>query len=183
MAKKTFTDIASGFATMAALNSNFDDLESVLQNQVLYRNNPTGEPNTMQNHLDMNGYNLLNIGSGTTGLGSASLTQAVTWGTQFDGTGTHSLTTSYIYKNTEVSASSSVTACVSLSLESTGGWASGQWIGLIQKGSGKIKIVPDVGVTLRYSDTVRSRKQYSRIVLFYRGSDVWYMDGDVETTV
>lgn len=182
MAKKTFTDITSGFSTVTALNQNWDDLESVLQNQVLYRNNPTGEPNTMQGHLDMNGYNILNAGAGTTGLASASMTQAISWGTQYDGTGTHSLSTGAVYRNTEVSASSSVTACCSLSLESTGGWSSGQWIGLIQKGSGQIKIVPDASVTLRYSDTVRSRKQYSRLLLLYRGSDVWYLDGDVETT-
>ena len=182
MAKKAFTTITSGFQVQSALTENFDDLESILQSQVLYRLNPSGEPNEMNQDLDMNGYNILNAGSGTTGLASASLTMAISWGAQRDGTGTHSLSLSDVYRITEISASA-VTAVVALSEESVGGWASGQKLSLLQKGSGKILVSPAGGVSIRSPETLRSSKQYSRIDLVYRGSDIWYLSGDLEESV
>jgi len=61
--KKTFTDISSGY-NLSAMNDNFSELSDELQNKVLYRDNPEGEPNTMQNDLDMGSNKLLNVADG-----------------------------------------------------------------------------------------------------------------------
>lgn len=60
MAKITITDILSGFASVAGLNANFNLIESEFNDSVLYRNNPEGEPNQMENSLDMNSNDILN---------------------------------------------------------------------------------------------------------------------------
>ena len=62
MAKITIDNITAGYASTASLNATFNTLEDHFNNQVLYRNNPSGEPNQMENNLDMNNYNLLNVG-------------------------------------------------------------------------------------------------------------------------
>lgn len=181
MAKITLSTISAGFGAESAMNVNMDSIESEFQNKVLYRNNPTGEANTMENNLDMNGYNILNLGNSTV-LASSTVTQAIMWGTQYDGTGSHSLSTGMVFRYTEISASSSVTAVAVIDTEANAGWASGSWIGLIQKGSGKIRVNAGAGVTLRTPETQRSNKQNSAIRVIYRGSDVWYLMGDLETT-
>lgn len=61
MAKITINSITSGFASNTLLNTNFSALTSELNNKVLYRNNPVGEPNSMMNDLDMNSNDILNI--------------------------------------------------------------------------------------------------------------------------
>ena len=63
MAKLTISDITSGYASTTALNATFNTIEDHFNNQVLYRKNPSGEPNQMENNLDMNNYNILNVGS------------------------------------------------------------------------------------------------------------------------
>ena len=62
MAKITVSDISSGYASTTALNASFNQIEDEFNNKVLYRNNPTGEPNQMQNDLDMNSNDILNAG-------------------------------------------------------------------------------------------------------------------------
>lgn len=47
---------------LSVINDNFDKIEQELQNKVLYRNNPSGEPNSISNDIDMNGNDLLNVG-------------------------------------------------------------------------------------------------------------------------
>ena len=66
MAKITLPTIASGFASNTAFNTAFDALEAELQNKVLYRNNTSGETNTMSNALDMNSNAITNASSVTT---------------------------------------------------------------------------------------------------------------------
>ena len=61
MAKVTLSDITAGYASATALNTTFNILEDHFNNQVLYRNNPSGEPNQMENNLDMNNFDLLNV--------------------------------------------------------------------------------------------------------------------------
>jgi len=179
MAKITFSNISSGYQSVSTLNNNFDQLEYELQNNVLYRNNPTGEPNQMSNDLDMNGHDILNLGNATV-VASASSVQTMLWGTQRDGTGTHSLSVGDVYRTVEVSASSSVTAVMYLTLASTAGWVGGQWVSLLQKGVGKILVTPEAGVTVNCPATVKgTRRQYGTVTLRYRGSDIWYLDGDV----
>lgn len=70
MAKITVSDIASGYASTTALNASFNQIEDEFNNKVLYRDNPSGEPNQMQNDLDMNNNDILNAG----GLSVTSLT-------------------------------------------------------------------------------------------------------------
>lgn len=63
MAKIDLNTVSSGYLSQAALNANFAAIEDEFQNKVLYRDNPSGEPNSMQTHLDMNGYHILNAGN------------------------------------------------------------------------------------------------------------------------
>ena len=70
MAKLSISDIQSGYASTTALNIAFNAIEDEFQSKVLYRDNPTGEPNQMQNDLDMNNNDILNAG----GLSVTSLT-------------------------------------------------------------------------------------------------------------
>lgn len=62
MSKITLNDVTN-IDSLATINSNFDKIESELQNKVLYRENPVGEPNTMNQSIDMNGYDIINVGS------------------------------------------------------------------------------------------------------------------------
>ena len=80
MAKITLPTIASGYATTTQLNNAFDALETELQDKVLYRDNPAGEPNTMENDLDMNSNSILNVDDlecTTISVGGTSLTAQV----------------------------------------------------------------------------------------------------------
>ena len=63
MAKLNLSGIASGYASTTALNATFNQIEDEFNNKVLYRDNPSGEPNQMLNDLDMNSNDLLNVGS------------------------------------------------------------------------------------------------------------------------
>jgi len=63
MAKLSISNITSGYASTTAINNAFNEIENELNNKVLYRNNPSGEPNQMQNDLDMNGNDILNVSS------------------------------------------------------------------------------------------------------------------------
>ena len=62
MAKILIGNVTSGFAATTAINNAFDAIETELNSKVLYRDNPAGEPNQMENDLDMNGFNILNAG-------------------------------------------------------------------------------------------------------------------------
>jgi len=62
MAKINISNITSGYASTTALNNAFDAIETQLNSKVLYRDNPSGEPNQMENDLDMNGNDILNAG-------------------------------------------------------------------------------------------------------------------------
>lgn len=48
--------------SISTINSNFNKLATELQEKVLYRNNPIGEPNELGSDVDMNGKNLYNAG-------------------------------------------------------------------------------------------------------------------------
>lgn len=60
MAKITLDPILGSYASVQALNLRFQQIEDEFNSDVLYRNNPTGETNTMSNDLDMNGFSILN---------------------------------------------------------------------------------------------------------------------------
>lgn len=61
MSKITIPDIASQFASQEALNARFTQVENELNNKVLYRDNPDGEPNAMAQELDMNSNRVINL--------------------------------------------------------------------------------------------------------------------------
>ena len=58
--KISLTNPTAGY-NLQAINANFDAIEQELQNKILYRDNPTGEPNQMENTLDMNSNRILNL--------------------------------------------------------------------------------------------------------------------------
>ena len=62
MAKIVLSDVASGY-NRQRINENFQALEDELNNKVLYRDNPAGQPNVMVNDIDMNSYDVLNAGT------------------------------------------------------------------------------------------------------------------------
>jgi len=61
MAKITLPSISSGYATTTQLNNAFTQIETEFQDKVLYRDNPSGEPNVMEQDLDMNGNKIINV--------------------------------------------------------------------------------------------------------------------------
>ncbi len=63
MPKLTLEDVSSGYQSNTTINTNNDLLETLINDQVLFRNNPEGEPNQMLNTLDMNSYPIINVGS------------------------------------------------------------------------------------------------------------------------
>ena len=63
--KITLDSIISGFKSVTKLIANFDSIESELNDKVLYRDNPDGEPNQMNTDLDMNSKSLKNLPSPT----------------------------------------------------------------------------------------------------------------------
>jgi hypothetical protein len=58
--KISLDSIISGFKSVTTLVSNFGKIQTDLNDKVLYRDNPEGEPNQMENLLDMNGYAIIN---------------------------------------------------------------------------------------------------------------------------
>ena len=62
MAKITLSNVASGY-NRQSINTNFEEIETALEDRVLYRDNPTGEPNQMEQDIDMNGNSILNYGT------------------------------------------------------------------------------------------------------------------------
>lgn len=63
MAKITLDTILSSFASTSLFNTNFSAIQTDLNDKVLYRNNPMGEPNQMLNDLDMNSNDIINGGT------------------------------------------------------------------------------------------------------------------------
>lgn len=47
--------------SLSSINSNFAKIEQEFQDKVLYRNNPNGEPNTLETSVDANGKDIYNI--------------------------------------------------------------------------------------------------------------------------
>lgn len=59
MSKIDLDPITSGY-NLSKINANFQKVEDELNNKVLYRNSPAGEPNSMSSNLDMNDRSILN---------------------------------------------------------------------------------------------------------------------------
>lgn len=65
MAKITLNDLTTNYGSQTLHNNNNASIEDALNNKVLYRDNPTGEPNQMENSLDMNSNDVLNGRNGS----------------------------------------------------------------------------------------------------------------------
>jgi len=63
MSKIDLDTISSGYQSTVNLNDNFQSIEDELNNKVLYRDNPEGEPNQMLNDLDMDSNRIINLPS------------------------------------------------------------------------------------------------------------------------
>ena len=61
MAKITLPTIGSGYASNTTFNTAFDSIEAEFQSKVFYRDNPAGEPNQLENDLDMNSHTISNL--------------------------------------------------------------------------------------------------------------------------
>ena len=80
MAKITLPDALGGFQSVALTNSNTQAVEDELNNKVLYRVNPEGEPNGMENLLDMNDNRIINVRAATYGGATPANGDVVTFG-------------------------------------------------------------------------------------------------------
>jgi len=61
VAKIDLPTISSGYASNTTFNTTFTTIENEFQQKVLYRDNPSGEPNSMQNDLDLNSNDINNV--------------------------------------------------------------------------------------------------------------------------
>lgn len=61
MAKITLPNITAGYSSATSINNAFAQLEAELQGKVLYRDNPVGEPNTLETELDLNNNAISNV--------------------------------------------------------------------------------------------------------------------------
>lgn len=58
--KVTLSDVSSGY-NLQSINANFDIIEQALNDYVLYRDNPVGEPNNLKTSVDANGQVIYNL--------------------------------------------------------------------------------------------------------------------------
>lgn len=63
MAKVDLPVVPSGQQLRTTVNANFAEIETVLNDNVLWRDNPVGEPNQLEQDLDLNGNDILNATS------------------------------------------------------------------------------------------------------------------------
>ena len=61
MAKITLVPITSGLETQTQINNNFAAIAEELNDKVLYKSPPVGEPNTLEENVDVNSKNLVNV--------------------------------------------------------------------------------------------------------------------------
>ena len=88
MAKIDLESTSSGYQSAASLRRNFEALEAEFQDKVLYRDNPTGETNTLENDVDMNSNRILNLPSATSSSEPATFGQLSSRSSNIQYTGT-----------------------------------------------------------------------------------------------
>ena len=64
MAKITLAPITSVYQSTVQVNANNDAIEEEINSNILYRDNPVGEANQMENLLDMNSNAIINLPNG-----------------------------------------------------------------------------------------------------------------------
>ena len=63
MAKITIPPVSGGFDLKTTVDARLQQVEDELNTKVLYKTNPVGEDNSLDNDIDMDGYDLLNTGT------------------------------------------------------------------------------------------------------------------------
>lgn len=64
MSKISFNEIVNNF-NLTAINENFDRIATELNTKVFYRDNPVGEPNSLNNNIDVNSKQIINLAAPT----------------------------------------------------------------------------------------------------------------------
>lgn len=198
MANRTKFTRASATGTLQGLitnyNANLDALEVELENSLSRKDNVL--PNSMEDVLDMNGYDIINVGSITSGGGGAD----DGWEDGqpdapdiADGNPVGGNITNIIYENTYVittkdagallvTTSSSDTTITVPEESATVAFPMGSQIVIHQEGTGKATVAPaSSNVYLRYPAAVENKTsaQFSTLYLQKRDTNKWILGGDL----
>ena len=160
---------ASGY-NLAAIVENFTKLEEEFQNKVLYRNNPVGEPNTMESDLDMNGKRIYNVSELTVGGTNVSaLNSAFIWRGTWSGATAYAKSDAVYYNGSSYIAVAANTNSAppsanwnTLAAQGASGAGSGDVIGPASSMTGNLpvfdsgtgKLLRDSGVTVHTGGAV-----------------------------
>lgn len=193
MPKITLQPIQSGYESNAQTNANLDLIEQQLNEQVLYRSNPVGEPNQMLNSLDMNGNPILNVGTSNqanallTRQDLEDLTDTVTTSPVLEAIANRQVFTSsgsditvdatYAYGYVRFEASTPASLIVPVSSQ----FLDGTEIHVRQAGTGIVTIAEATGVTINppFGGTLVLAGQGATITIKYVGSNEWDLMGQV----
>lgn len=160
----------SGGYNIATINENFQKIEDTLNDLVLYRDNPSGESNVMNNHLDMNGFLILNtpsLGGGGDGPGD---------GTGGDGTDGYSTAIIYAYKRSATFPTETPGAIVyefssHNIITPTGPTLGGGWSKGIPEGDDPLYVSIVTASSLNATDSIGSNEWSGAVVLAKDGLD------------
>ncbi len=193
MAKLTLEDVLSGYQSNTTINTNNDLLETLINDQVLFRNNPEGEPNQMLNALDMNSNAIINVG--TTSAANSLVTQqdlADLEGNISASPVLNTIADRQIFTSTSDDIAADIThaqgyirftgATPASYTVSTGlGLLEGTEIHVRQAGAGVITIVANVGVTINppATGTLILAGDGATVTLKYVGSEEFDLMGQV----
>jgi len=195
MPKITLEDAVSGYRSNATVNANNDLIEEALNNGVLYRNNPTGEPNQMLNPLDMNSNAIINVGVSDA---SSSLVTRQDLADLIGNVAASPVLSDIADRQIYVDQTSDVTATLDYSygyvrfvsvgpasfiVPSSGSYdfMLGTEIHVRQAGTGIISIVEDTGVTVNppFGGSLVLAGQGATITVKKVGTDEWDLMGQV----
>lgn len=172
MARKvTLPTTTAGYLSTQHLNNAFSKIENELNNNVLYRQNPSGAPNDMHNDLNMNGYRIVNANI-------AASSQQLSYSIQ-DITGSSTLIVDTGYFRFLNSISSTGTVALQLKTEDYVGSVAGDWFEVRQAYTGQITFISDTESTVVGKTTLRTSGQEALVRVTYLGSDKWFVSGDL----
>ena len=124
MSKININDITTQYGFKDAINARLQQIEDEFNNKVFYRNNPTGEPNSLHNDLDMGNNDILNINKITVNdigvVGENSFQELIVEAQAAATAAEEQATLSGLYKDASaVSASQSATSATSAALSAS----------------------------------------------------------------
>lgn len=204
MAKITLPDAVGGFQSVALTNSNTKAIESALNDEVLYRVNPEGEPNSMEVLIDMNDNRIINVRAATFGGATPSGGDLVTFQDldELEDSATTSPTILNLSNRTVIEVTEGVTHTATLAssesytriggiiqtdivipLDSALAWLDSTELHFRQIGSGLTQFVTTNGVTINvpFSGTLVLAGTGATVTLKKVAADEWDLIG--QTTV